>query len=94
MIKSFGDKRTAALFLGHRVRRLDPTIQQRARLRLLQIDGATCLNDLRNPPSNRLERKKGELRHLYCLRVNDQWRICFEWHKGDAFNVCLIDYHH
>ena len=93
MIKSFHDKRTAALFLGRRVKGIDHAIQERARMRLLQIDAATCLEDLRNPPSNRLERKKGKLKHLHCLRVNSQWRICFEWKDGDAHAVRLIDYH-
>lgn len=65
MIKSFHDKRTAALFLGRRVKGIDPLVQERARVRLLQIDAATCLEDLRNPPSNRLERKKGRLKHLH-----------------------------
>ena len=93
MIKSFHDKRTAALFLGKQIKGVDSSIQQRARIRLLQIDAATCLDDLRNPPSNRLERKKGKLKHLYCLRVNKQWRICFEWNSGDAHAVHPIDYH-
>ncbi len=93
MIKSFHDKRTAALFLGKRIRGIDQTIQSRVRVRLLQIDAATCLDDLRNPPSNRLERKKGKLKHLHCLRVNSQWRICFEWKNGDAYAVRVIDYH-
>ncbi len=93
VIKSFHDKRTAALFLGNKLKGVDISIQQRARMRLLQIDAATCLDDLRNPPSNRLERKKGKLKHLHCLRVNSQWRICFEWKAGDAHEVRLIDYH-
>ena len=93
MIRSFRDRRTAALFAGQRVRGIDPRIQERARLRLLQIDAARALEDLRNPPSNRLQRKKGRMRHLYCLRVNDQWRICFAWRDGDAHEVQLVDYH-
>ncbi len=93
MIKTFRDKRTAAVFLGRRVKGIDPTIQQRARLRLLQIDAAVSLDDLRNPPSNRLARKKGAMQHLHCLRVNDQWRICFRWENGDAYEVQLVDYH-
>jgi len=93
VIKSFHDKRTAALFLGKKVKGMDPSIQQRAHVRLLQIEAATSLDDLRNPPSNRLERKRGRLKHLHCLRVNSQWRICFEWKEGDAYKVRLIDYH-
>ncbi len=93
MIKSFYDKRTAALFMGKKIKGVDPSIQARVRMRLLQIDAATCLDDLRNPPSNRLKRKKGKLKHLHCLRVNSQWRLCFEWKDGDAHAVRLIDYH-
>jgi len=93
VIKSFRDKRTAAVFMGRRAKGLDESVRERARVRLLQIDAATRLDDLRNPPSNRLERKQGKMRRLHCLRVNDQWRICFEWQDGDARAVCLIDYH-
>ena len=93
MIKSFHDKRTAALFRGLQVKGVPQSIQIRAYQRLLQIDAATRLDDLRNPPSNRLERKKGKMQHLHCLRVNRQWRICFEWKQGHAHAVQLVDYH-
>ena len=69
------------------------SIQRKARIRLQQIDAANKINDLRNPPSTRLEKKSGNMRHLHCLRVNDQWRICFRWEKGDAYEVRLCDYH-
>jgi len=93
MIKDFADKSTAAIFDGHILKKIDRQLQQKARLKLQQIDAATKLDDLRNPPSNRLERKSGNMRHLHCLRVNRQWRICFEWIEGHAHKVQLVDYH-
>ena len=93
MIKEFADKRTAAIFLGKEVKRMDRTLQHKARLKLQQIDHAEKLDDLRNPPSNRLQRKQGNMKHLYCLRVNIQWRICFRWENDHAFEVQLVDYH-
>ena len=93
MIKGFADKITIAIFRGRTVKRLDRSIQRKARIRLQQIDAAKKINDLRNPPSNRLEKKSGNMRRLHCLRVNDQWRICFRWEKGDAYEVRLCDYH-
>ena len=92
MIKEFSDKPTAAIFAGFILKKMDKNLQQKARLRLQQIDNAASLNDLRNPPSNRLERKSGNMKHLHCLRVNKQWRICFEWIDGNAYKVQLIDY--
>lgn len=93
MIKEFSDKATAAIFAGHVLKKMERGLQEKARLRLQQIDNAVRLDDLRNPPSNRLERKSGNMKHLHCLRVNKQWRICFEWIDGHAFKVQLVDYH-
>jgi len=93
MIKQFADKPTAAIFSGLILRKMDRRLQEKARLKLQQIDNATQLDDLRNPPSNRLERKSGNMKHLHCLRVNKQWRICFEWVDGHAYKVQLTDYH-
>lgn len=93
MIKSFGDKRAAAIFAGYAVRYLPQQIQRRARAKLLAIDAATQLDDLRIPPGNRLEALHGDRHGQYSIRVNDQWRICFRWRDGDAHDVEIVDYH-
>jgi toxin HigB-1 len=93
VIKSFADKRTAALFAGYVVRALPSPIQGRARAKLLAIDAAKRLDDLRTPPGNRLEALQGDRRGLYSVRINDQWRICFEWREGAAWSVEVVDYH-
>jgi proteic killer suppression protein len=93
MIKTFADKRTAAIFEGLQVRKLPNEIQGTARRKLKQIDSAGTLDSLRVPPGNRLEQLKGDRAGQWSIRVNDQWRICFEWAGGDAFNVEIADYH-
>ena len=93
MIRSFADKRTAAIFAGHVVRLVAQDIQRRARLKLKMIDAARALIDLRSPPGNRLEELWGDRRGQYSIRVNDQWRICFAWRDGEALDVELVDYH-
>lgn len=93
MIKSFADKQTAAIFEGFQVRKLPNEIQATARRKLKQIDSAATLDSLRIPPGNRLEQLKGNRAGQWSIRVNDQWRICFEWMGGDAFNVEITDYH-
>lgn len=93
MIKSFGDKRTAAIFTGYAVRGLPPQIQERARAKLLAIDAAQRLDDLRQPPGNRLEALAGNRKGQHSIRINDQWRICFVWRDGEAFDVEIVDYH-
>ncbi len=93
MIKSFADKRTAALFAGYSVKALPNQIQGRARAKLLAVDAARELDDLRVPPGNRLEALHGDRRGQHSIRVNDQWRICFEWREAAAWNVAIVDYH-
>ncbi|TCT10508.1 proteic killer suppression protein [Tepidamorphus gemmatus] len=93
MIKTFGDKRTAAIFAGYAVRGLPPQIQERARAKLLAIDAAKRLDDLRQPPGNRLEALAGDRKGQHSIRINDQWRICFVWRDGEAFDVEIADYH-
>lgn len=93
VIKSFGDKRTAAIFVGYAVRGLPPQIQQRARVKLLAIDAAKRLDDLRQPPGNRLEALAGERHGQHSIRINVQWRICFVWRDGEALDVEIVDYH-
>lgn len=93
MIKSFADKPTAALFAGRRVRRLPHDIQRPAYTRLLPLDAADTLDFLRVPPSNRLESLHGDREGQWSIRVNDQWRVCFRWSGGDAYEVEVTDYH-
>jgi toxin HigB-1 len=93
VIKSFGDKRTAALFAGYAVKGLPDQIQRRGRAKLLALDAAKRLDDLRIPPGNRLEALHGDRRGQHSIRINDQWRICFEWREGTAWNVEVVDYH-
>ena len=93
MIKSFADKRSAAIFAGYAVRGLPMPIQQRARAKLLALEAAGRLDDLRVPPGNRLEALRGNRRGQYSIRVNEQWRICFSWHDGEVWEVEIVDYH-
>lgn len=93
MIKSFADKVAAAVFSGFEVKGLARQVQPRARAKLLAIDAARHLNDLRVPPGNRLEALKGNRAGQHGLRINDQWRICFVWRNGEAWDVEIVDYH-
>jgi proteic killer suppression protein len=93
MIKTFADKSTAAIFQGYFVRKLPTEIQQTARRKLKQIDVVATVDALRIPPGNRLEPLKGNRLGQWSIRINDQWRICFHWEGGDAFDVEIADYH-
>jgi toxin HigB-1 len=93
VIKSFADKRAAAIFAGYAVRHLPSQIQSRARVKLLAIDAAKQLEDLCVPPGNRLEALRGDRQGQYSLRISDQWRICFVWRNGEAWDVAVVDYH-
>ncbi len=93
MIKSFRGKETRKIWKGQRSRRLPQTIQQVARRKLRMLNNARNLNDLRVPPANRLEALRGQRSGQYSVRINDQWRICFVWDQGDAFDVEIVDYH-
>jgi proteic killer suppression protein len=93
VIRGFTDKRTAALFAGFVVRDLPNQIQRRARAKLLAVDAATQLNDLRIPPGNRLETLHGDRRGQHSIRINERWRICFRWGEGEAWDVEIVDYH-
>ena len=93
VIRSFADKRTAALFAGYLVKGLPGQIQGRARAKLLAIDAAKRLDDLRVPPGNRLEALRSDRRGQHSIRINDQWRLCFEWRDGAAWNGEIVDYH-
>ena len=93
MIKSFNDAETEKIYRRERSRKLPPDIQQVALRKLRMINNAINLNDLRVPPANRLEKLSGDREGLHSIRINDQWRICFEWRDSDAFNVEITDYH-
>ena len=93
MIRSFGNKETQKIWEGVRVRWLSVALQEVARRKLRMLNSSHSLLDLQIPPSNRLEKLKGDLRGYFSIRVNDQWRIIFKWENGNAENVSLIDYH-
>ncbi|MEA3411806.1 MAG: type II toxin-antitoxin system RelE/ParE family toxin [Pseudomonadota bacterium] len=93
MIKIYRDKETEKLGEGRVSRRFPQDILRRAKMRLERIDAAVSLDDLRVPPSHRLEALSGDRRGQHSIRINDQWRICFEWRNGDAYNVEITDYH-
>ncbi len=93
MIKSFADKRTGQIFNGEPVKRLDAALQKKALRRLRYIDAAERIEDLMLPPSNKLEKKQGDLEEFYAIWVNTQWRIIFKWTGNQAYEVQLIDYH-
>jgi proteic killer suppression protein len=93
VIQSFADAETERFFTTGRSRRLPPQIRLRAAMRLTQLDAATPIEDLRQPPSNRLEALKGDRKGQWSIRINDQWRVCFKFVKGDAYDVEIIDYH-
>lgn len=93
MIKGFVDAQSEGLFRGQRPRRLPNQIRRAALRRLLVLDAAEALEDLRLPPGNQLEKLEGRRRGQYRIRIDDQWRICFEWHAGDAYSAEIADYH-
>ncbi|MYH49021.1 MAG: type II toxin-antitoxin system RelE/ParE family toxin [Gammaproteobacteria bacterium] len=94
MIESFGDDATEALFHGRgRARRIPEQLRERAVRRLDMLNAADSLRDLRSPPGNRLEQLRGDLRGLYSIRINEQWRIVFRWESGNASGVSIVDYH-
>lgn len=93
MIHSFGSKETESIWNGRRVRKLPIQIQNLGRRKLRMLNNSQDLNDLRIPPSNKLERLSGKLKEYHSIRINKQWRIIFKWHEGNASEVEIIDYH-
>ena len=93
MIRSFKSRDALALFNRNRVKRLPADIQRKALRQLRMLDRAQALQDLRVPPGNRLEPLKGVRRGQHSIRINEQWRICFRWERGDAYEVEIVDYH-
>ncbi|NTU41653.1 MAG: plasmid maintenance system killer protein [Nitrospirales bacterium] len=92
MIRGFRDKDTEAVYLGRRVRRFEGVLAQVER-RLQILDSATCLDDLAGLPSNRLEVLGGDRKGQYSIRINMQWRLCFEWREDGPYNVEIVDYY-
>lgn len=93
MIRSFRDKETEKHFNREESRRLPENIQKIALRKLGVIDAADMLQDLRLPPGNQLEKLSGKRSGQHSIRINDQWRICFRWSEGDAYDVEIADYH-
>lgn len=93
MINSFGNKETHKIWEGERIRRLPVEIQEIARRKLRMLNNSQNVSDLMIPPSNRLEKLKGNFKAFYSIRINDQWRIIFQWKNGNAEQVEIIDYH-
>ena len=93
MIRSFKDKETDKISKRERSSRLPEVLQRVALIKLRMLNRATNLNDLRVPPANRLEKLKGDRSGQHSMRINDRWRICFQWHDNDAFQVEIVDYH-
>lgn len=93
MIKGFASRETEELFRGRSSRRIPADVQARALRKLLAIHAAPGLDDLGRIPGNRLEKLKGDRAGQYAVRINDQWRVCFAWRDGDAYEVEIVDYH-
>ncbi len=93
MIQSFKCKETEKIFTRIFSKKFPNDIQQIALRKLRMLNRATILNDLSVPPANRLEPLKGNRKGQYSIRINDQWRVCFTWLNGDAYDVEIVDYH-
>ncbi|MBN2702262.1 MAG: type II toxin-antitoxin system RelE/ParE family toxin [Methylothermaceae bacterium] len=93
MIKTFGDKETAAVFANLHVRRFNPALLKAARRKLALLNRVASVEELRIPPGNRLEKLSGDREGQWSIRINNQWRVCFEWRDGRAWNVEIVDYH-
>ena len=93
MIKSFADKKTQKIWNRRYSKKLPEDIQKRGRQKLILVDSAVTIEDLRVPPGNRLEKLKGSRESQHSIRINQQWRVCFTWHEGDAYDVEITDYH-
>ena len=93
MIRSFGSKETENIWNGIRVRKLPLDIQSVGRRKLRMLNNSQDIQDLRVPPSNRLEKLSGNFKEFYSIRINKQWRVIFKWSNGNAYEVRIIDYH-
>lgn len=93
VIRSFADKETERIFSRQFSRNLPPEIQRNARRKLEVLNVARVLDDLRVPPGNRLEKLVGNRQGQHSIRINQRWRICFVWRRGDTYDVEIVDYH-
>ena len=93
VIQTFVDGETERFYTAGKSRRMPMEIRKRAAMRLLQLNAATRIEDVRLPPSNRLEQLHGDRAGQWSIRINDQWRVCFRFKNGDAFDVEIVDYH-
>lgn len=93
MIKSFKSKEAEKIFNREYSLKFPSSIQKTALRKLLMINAAAIINDLKVPPANHLEKLRGNRRGQYSIKINDQWRICFKWQQGDAHEVEIINYH-
>ncbi|MBA4310842.1 MAG: plasmid maintenance system killer family protein [Chlorobiaceae bacterium] len=93
MIISFGSKQTEKIWNGERVKVIPIEIQEISRRKLRMLNNSTNIADLKIPPSNRLEKLSGNFSGFYSIRINDKWRIIFQWKNDNAFEVEIIDYH-
>lgn len=93
MIKSFGNSSTEKVWQRQHVRNLAHELQRAARRKLIQLNSAVTLEDLKAPPGNRLKPLKGDRQEQHSIRINDQFRICFRWNDGHAYDVEITDYH-
>jgi len=93
MIRSFKDEETKRIFNRTRSLKLDLSIQPVAFRKLRMLSNARSLIDLHSPPANHLEKLSGDRDGQYSIRINDQYRVCFSWHEGDAYDVEIVDYH-
>jgi proteic killer suppression protein len=93
VIRSFASRETSELFAGRSSRRLPSDVQRRALQKLVALHAVSALEEIGRIPGNRLEKLSGSRRGQYSIRINNQWRICFNWRNGDAYDVELVDYH-
>ena len=93
MIRSFGSKETEKIWDGIRSKKIPPEVQKVGRRKLRILNSSIDINDLRIPPSNRLEKLRGNLKDFHSIRINDQWRLIFKWEAGHALEVDITDYH-
>lgn len=93
VIKSFANREAEAIFNGEFSRKFGRAVSKIGRRKLAMVDAAANITDLRVPPNNRLESLKGKRKGQHSIRINDQFRVCFRWKNGDAYDVEIVDYH-
>lgn len=93
MIRSFKCKETEKIFNRYYSKKIPNNINRVALRKLRMLNRADSLQDLKVPPGNKLEELKGNRKRQYSIRINDQWRLCFEWHNNESFKVEIVDYH-